>query len=223
MRPLNQKIMLKCISPTLIRLKQTNHIYAVGCGKCYACMEKKRTELAARLNQDLPYAYESLFITLTYDDDHLPQNGVDLKTGEYKPLPSVSKDEMQRFLKRLRKYLNLNKDNAVLKYYLTGEYGDLDKRPHYHSIIYILPKAFDNDSSVPDVSNYVVPPLQSNMTLKEAVLKSWKKHDLTKLSINKVVESIHSDGALKYVAKHQVKRCKGLDEQAPTSPYVVKV
>lgn len=60
------------------------------------------------------------FITLTYDPEHVPANY------------SISKDELQRFFKRLRKYIG---KSFKIKYYACGEYGEQYGRPHYHAII----------------------------------------------------------------------------------------
>lgn len=72
----------------------------------------------------MSYYSESLFVTLTYDDDHLPSSA------------SISKDELQRFLKRLRKLLDVRR----IKYFAAGEYGDQKGtrviNPHYHLIIF---------------------------------------------------------------------------------------
>lgn len=61
----------------------------------------------------------SSFVTLTYDDDHLPLNG------------SLVKSDVQLFLKRLRKNLG-----RTFKYFLGAEYGEHGLRPHYHIIFF---------------------------------------------------------------------------------------
>jgi len=64
---------------------------------------------------------KSSFITLTYND-------ANLKTA------SLVKEDLQLFLKRLRKSLSAEK--RPIKYYACGEYGDLNERPHYHVIAF---------------------------------------------------------------------------------------
>ena len=64
--------------------------------------------------------FENSFITLTYDDQHLPKNG------------SLDHTHFQKFLKRLRKELGDKK----IRYYMAGEYGDKSWRPHYHALIF---------------------------------------------------------------------------------------
>lgn len=59
--------------------------------------------------------YESnSFVTLTYDDEHLP------------PDNCLHYPDVQRFLKRVRK------GYKPFRFFLCGEYGDKTQRPHYH-------------------------------------------------------------------------------------------
>ena len=77
------------------------------------CRIARAREWSTRLVQELGFWDQALFVTLTYDDDHLP--------GDL----SVSIDELQRFFKRLRKSLCGRK----LMYYACGEYGENFGRP----------------------------------------------------------------------------------------------
>lgn len=61
----------------------------------------------------------SSFLTLTYSDEHLPENY------------SVSVRTLQLFFKRLRKALS-----GKIRYFACGEYGGQRLRPHYHAIIF---------------------------------------------------------------------------------------
>lgn len=63
---------------------------------------------------------ESCFLTLTYSEDKVPENG------------TLRVDDCQRFLKRLRKSLSPKK----IRFFLCGEYGEKKHRPHYHAIIF---------------------------------------------------------------------------------------
>ncbi len=60
------------------------------------------------------------FLTLTYDEEHLPKDG------------SLIKSHHQKFMKRLRRRFPETK----LKYYQCGEYGEENNRPHYHSCLF---------------------------------------------------------------------------------------
>lgn len=59
------------------------------------------------------------FITLTYNDDWVPQ--------DY----SVKLRDWQLFMKRLRKRTGL-----PIRFFACGEYGEQDLRPHYHALIF---------------------------------------------------------------------------------------
>lgn len=116
---------MKCNKP--IWLEKINKY--TPCGKCIPCKKLKSQEWAERLNNDAPYYKKSVFITLTYENsinDHLYKNHMKYGTENY----SLSRSDLQKFLKRLRKRLT-NK----ISYYCSGEYGILTKRPHYHLII----------------------------------------------------------------------------------------
>lgn len=104
----------------------------VPCGKCLACRINRRREWTARLQQEQIYSTSAIFITLTYDDAHLPHDN----SGN----PCVCKRDVQLFLKRLRKHFG-----PGLRHFLNSEYGPTTGRPHYHAIIYNLPLSiFDN-------------------------------------------------------------------------------
>lgn len=60
------------------------------------------------------------FLTLTYDEDHLPQHG------------SLYKPDYQNFLKALRRHVAPTK----IRYYMCGEYGEFNNRPHYHICLF---------------------------------------------------------------------------------------
>lgn len=63
---------------------------------------------------------ESCFITLTYDDEHLPAGG------------SLERKAFRLFMDRLRKRVGYGQ----VRYYMCGEYGDQSGRPHYHSLLF---------------------------------------------------------------------------------------
>lgn len=63
---------------------------------------------------------DSVFVTLTYDEEHHPKDG------------SVRRSEVQGFMKRLRFALAPRK----VRFYAVGEYGDETWRPHYHVVLF---------------------------------------------------------------------------------------
>ena len=109
---------MQCTSPYWLKKEQ----FEVPCGHCIADRIAYSREWTVRLMHELDDWDRAGFVTLTYDNEHLPCDG------------SISKDVMQKFLKRFRKRL----DGAKIKYFLCGEYGDPKNtfRPHYHHYIF---------------------------------------------------------------------------------------
>lgn len=105
------------------------------CRKCVGCRLDKSREWANRILLEQLYHQESWFITLTYDDEHLPPAfPVDPATGEILSVhATLVKSDLQKFFKRLR----FNSKQRI-RYYACGEYGTQTYRPHYHAIIFGL-------------------------------------------------------------------------------------
>lgn len=93
---------------------------SLPCGKCAFCVKKNIDSWCLRLYHEMEVSSSAFFITLTYNPEHLPDDG------------ELSKREIQLFLKRLRK------KNAGIRYFAVGEYGTNGLRPHYHAIIFNL-------------------------------------------------------------------------------------
>lgn len=90
------------------------------CGQCIGCRVDRKTEWALRLTHEMKCHKVACFITLTYDDEHLPRGG------------TLVKRHAQLFMKSLRdKYRALK-----IRFFLCGEYGDRTQRAHYHAIIF---------------------------------------------------------------------------------------
>lgn len=132
---------MQCTNPFTL-VDQYNMI--VPCGKCLACRIKKRQEWAMRMMHERESWQDSLFLTLTYSDFYLPFGRVGL--------PTLRKDHLQKFFKRLRHHLRVmyyvynscrRKPNKrymqyPIRYFACGEYGDNTQRPHYHAIMFGL-------------------------------------------------------------------------------------
>lgn len=107
------------------------------CGQCTACRISRARDWANRCMLEMQSHDEAWFVTLTYDDDHLPPAPpiVDLSSGviEDGPIHTLVKDECAAFMKRLRK-----NTGQELRVYGCGEYGGRSYRPHYHLIIFGL-------------------------------------------------------------------------------------
>lgn len=111
---------MMCAHPFVLTLKNGRRIIC-PCGKCMPCRIARTRDWSIRLMMEEKTSTDTCFITLTYDDEHLPENG------------SLVKSDLQKFWKRLRKDCN-----SKIRYYACGEYGDEKQRPHYHAIIFGL-------------------------------------------------------------------------------------
>jgi len=90
------------------------------CGQCSGCRLTRSRQWAMRCIHEASLYDNNCFITLTYNDEHLPENS------------SLVKEDFQKFMKRFRKKF----PNKKIRYYMCGEYGDKNGRPHYHAIIF---------------------------------------------------------------------------------------
>lgn len=94
------------------------------CGQCVGCRLERSRQWAIRLMKELKLHDRSCFLTLTYDDDHLPK----LPNGR----PTLVLDDIQLFLKKLRKQFSPH----PLRFFQCGEYGERTHRPHHHMILF---------------------------------------------------------------------------------------
>lgn len=130
---------MQCEKPIIIRKPGTsafqNEKIAVPCGQCFACQYNKAFSWAVRIMHERACHKDAVFVTLTYDEEHLPR--VSNNQG------TLVKKDLQNFFKRLRK--NTCKR---LRYFACGEYGESYARPHYHCIIFGLSCSAENDISL---------------------------------------------------------------------------
>lgn len=97
----------------------------IGCGKCSGCRLEHSRQWAVRIMHEKRMHNASSFVTLTYDDKHLPKNH------------SVVKSHLQNFMKRYRKHAG-----SGVRFFACGEYGERSQRPHYH--VLLLNRDFDD-------------------------------------------------------------------------------
>lgn len=109
---------------------------AVACGQCRGCRESRAREWAARCYHEASLHKENCFVTLTYDEEHVPFAETLVKHGtKAKPGFCLLHGKcycFAGFMKRLRKEYR----NAGVRYYHCGEYGSERKRPHYHALLF---------------------------------------------------------------------------------------
>ena len=103
---------------------------ALPCGKCLGCLSARATQWAHRCAHEASQYADNTFLTLTYDDKHLPTNG------------DLDARALTLFIKRLRKRRSSDSgairsdSGANIRYIACGEYGTTTQRPHYHALLF---------------------------------------------------------------------------------------
>lgn len=98
----------------------------VPCGSCSECLANNSRSWAFRILQEASLHDNNFFVTLTYDDDHVPATMM------------LEKDAISKFNKKLRTYLDRKGLDSSFRFYGVGEYGSNTARPHYHVIYFGL-------------------------------------------------------------------------------------
>lgn len=107
----------------------------IPCGHCIGCRLEYSRQWANRCLLEMEYHEQSWFVTLTYDDEHVPRRFYGAPdTGCALPSLSLYRRDIQLFLKRLRKSI----EPQTVRFFGCGEYGPATMRPHYHLILFGL-------------------------------------------------------------------------------------
>lgn len=93
--------------------------FDIPCGQCIHCRLEKSRQWAMRCVHEASLYEDNCFVTLTYSDEHLPENGF------------LDYDAPVLFMKRLRKMFG-----DKIRSYGCAEYGEKKERPHYHLLIF---------------------------------------------------------------------------------------
>lgn len=127
--------------------------FQLPCGQCLECRLEYARQWAVRCVHEAKMHEKNCFITLTYADEHLKS-------------PKLDYSDFQKFAKKLREkifcdfvaekfgtssyYKKLSKQQKTIfrmehsdvleklkiSIFVTGEYGDINKRPHWHACIF---------------------------------------------------------------------------------------
>lgn len=93
------------------------------CRKCIPCLLNQAREKAIRCYHETKTSEDSIFLTTTYDDEHLES-------------PRLIYSHFQTFMKDLRNHLQYHDPDRKIRAMVTGEYGEETKRPHWHAILF---------------------------------------------------------------------------------------
>lgn len=112
-----------------------NDCIEIPCGHCLECRLEYARQWADRCMLEASENEKNCFVTLTYDDPHLPiVEGVNPSNGEVEKYGTLVKSDLQKFVKRLRS--RLDEKDIKIRFFAAGEYGEQTSRPHYHLIIF---------------------------------------------------------------------------------------
>ena len=139
----------------------------IPCGKCHECLSAKRSDWSFRLGIEHKNSMSAYFVTLTYNEENYPEEG-------------VVKEHIQNYVKKIRNYLErkeyeisvderkwLNKtitdENGKehkkypFRYYIVAEFGSNTQRGHYHALLFNLPYSIAHASPNKEAKNWDTP------------------------------------------------------------------
>lgn len=162
---------MRCISPINASFDNAGNItysskkaehgllpFAFECRKCLPCRLNTAREKAVRAVHESKMHQDNIFLTLTYDEKHLKS-------------PKLQYIDFQLFMKSLREKVNRNiTDKSLLKkitYMVTGEYGEKNKRPHWHACVF--------NYSPPDKKYKYTTELGYKVYESDIITKLWKR------------------------------------------------
>lgn len=100
----------------------------VPCGRCIGCRLDRSRQWAIRCIHEASLHRDNCFITLTYSPEYI---------DKLCPFGSLTKKPFQDFMKRLRRYADLECGiSEGIRFIHCGEYGEKNGRPHEHAILF---------------------------------------------------------------------------------------
>lgn len=179
--------LLNCLNPKRVYNKYTDEYVWVPCRECAYCRNRHAASWTAAIERERKQHRFALFVTLTYDNAHLPVldfgnfdfdyshwqirlygtdpklvpskgDNLHLKYSDFTLLfdekydkdlfdnflanggvPYGSSVDLQKFHKRLNKYINEKITNQFknFRYFVCQEYGEGCFRPHFHGIYFV--------------------------------------------------------------------------------------
>lgn len=185
----------------------TKEYIEIPCGKCIGCRLDYSAMWANRCMLEAKYHEHNWFLTLTYNDEHLPprrympdSDGVISSDGELdslSPYHSLDKTHVQKFMKRLRKAISPNR----CRFYAAGEYGTQSHRPHYHLILFGL--------ELDDLKPIQKSKQGYTFYTSELIERCWRDEKGNSIGFHIIGDCTWETCA--YVARYVTKKHKGLD------------
>lgn len=169
----------------------------IPCGKCLGCKLDYSKMWGLRGLIESKVWKKNCFVTLTYNNEHLPKD------------KNLHKEDIQDFLKRLRKHYtgyqsriwyNKRKAEEIIEYpirvFYSGEYGDLRYRSHFHVGIF---NWCPDDLKFLKYNKYGDP-----MYTSKTIEKLWS---INGKQIGFVTVEDMNYNTAQYIARYTVKKC----------------
>ncbi len=170
---------MQCLRPIKAGFDQTGEItfsqkkrdksieaFQFECRKCLPCRLNIAREKAIRSFHEAKMHQENIFLTLTYDQEHLPG-------------PKLHYPDFQDFMKSLRHKNVIPGDKKTkISYMVTGEYGEEKKRPHWHALLFNYRPKDAKHSHTSEIGNKVY--------TSQEISKHWGKglHDFGTITLD---------------------------------------
>lgn len=106
------------LSTDELKKRYGKDLIPVPCGKCIGCRLDRAKEWSVRCVLESMCHQENSFLTLTYDDQHLPKR--------------LIKAHLSGFIKRLRS----RHPEIEIRFFGCGEHGEESGRAHYHCLVF---------------------------------------------------------------------------------------
>jgi hypothetical protein len=101
--------------------KQDCRPIELPCGNCIGCRQTKQRDWATRCMNEAQMHSQNSFITLTYEGDIGPE---------------LNYQDFREFMWRLRSHDRRKDKKAKTRFFMCGEYGEQNKRPHFHALLF---------------------------------------------------------------------------------------
>jgi hypothetical protein len=189
----------------LYRYDEGTEIIELKCGQCQECRMQQASQWSVRLTNELKTFPDAIFLTLTYDEDHLPLNN------------SLNPEHLRQFMKNLRyKYKGIksivmpNGDTQYpIRFWGCGEYGSKSGRAHYHLILFNI-KIWDKE---PD-QKQPISHSGEKQYFSETLQKIWGKG---RISFGSVTPE-----SCNYVARYTLKKVNGANKEEHYSRVIIE-
>lgn len=118
------------------KYRDTHSFYMyVPCGSCKSCIRAKQMSISQRAEMESLNSY-CYFITLTYNNEHLP-----LYTEHNLQIPYANREHVKNLFKRIR---NRHVIDRPMRYLHISERGSSKSRPHHHLLVFLPKWSTDN-------------------------------------------------------------------------------